>query len=490
MNFLEISLQADDELNKFQDNTIDQSMRRGADRFYYPLLFALISTVAILIYRQVTAPVPPEGGSLFEAWIFYDVFGLILLGFGLLLLTWQVSFALRYKPFAKVSTKQLPPLSVVIPAFNEGSQVLDTVRSIMASDYPKERLQVICIDDGSKDDTWKWIKAAHKEFNGGITIIKQPYNQGKRTALMAGFAKATGEVIVTIDSDSEVLPDTLASMASPFVHDGRIGSVAGHVRVLNLKGGMIPKILEVSFTCAFDFIRAGQSVYGGVFCTPGALSAYRRAALMPLLEDWSKQTFMGKPATIGEDRALTNLVLATGHRVVYQRDAVVLTKAPTTFGSLRLMLTRWARSNVRESLVMFNFVFKDFRKRGEGANWVRLFTVTQMIRFTVFEALKCALLVALVMYSYKALLAVIAACVFASIIPSVVYYLRHRTAFGFRWALPYTLYWMFCLSWISLWGILTASNSGWLTRSIPQDKKKSRMPIFTNFTTALAQRTK
>lgn len=475
-------------LNKLPGDGAGQFLPRGAaDRFYFPLLFALTITVVILLYRQIATPMVPSTNSLFDLWLWYDAFGLILLGFGLLLLLWQVSFALRYKPFAQLPFAQLPTLTVVIPAFNEGSQILDTVRSIMASDYPKERLQVICVDDGSKDDTWMWIKRAHNEFAGGITIIKQPYNQGKRAALMEGFAKATGEVVVTIDSDSEVLPDTLANMASPFVTDDRIGSVAGHVRVLNLKAGMIPKILEVSFTSAFDFIRAGQSVYGGVFCTPGALSAYRTTALKPLLDEWSAQTFMGKPATIGEDRALTNLILATGHRVVYQRNAVVMTKAPTTFGSLRLMLTRWARSNVRESLVMFNYVFKGFRKRGEGANWIRLFTVTQMIRITVFEALKCALLVALLMHPYHAFLAIISACAFAAIIPSVVYFLRHRTSFGFRWALPYTLYWMFCLSWIPLWGILTATNSGWLTRALPEEKKYGT-PIFTKLSTALAQK--
>lgn len=474
-------------LDNFQDDGIAQSMRRGADRFYFPLLFTLIITIAILMYRQVIAPMLPLGNPALEPWLWQDVFGLVLFGFGLLLLVWQVSFAVRYKPFARVASSQLPSLTVVIPAFNEGSQVLDTVRSIMASDYPRELLQVICIDDGSKDDTWKWIIAARDEFAGGITIIKQPFNQGKRVALMSGFDKATGEVIVTIDSDSEVLPDTLTNLVSPFVLDERIGSVAGHVRVLNLKMGMIPKILEVSFTSAFDFIRAGQSVYGGVFCTPGALSAYRTNMLKCLLEDWSEQTFMGKPATIGEDRALTNLILASGHRVVYQRNAVVRTKAPTTYGSLRLMLTRWARSNVRESLVMFNFVFKDFRKRGEGANWVRLFTVTQMIRITVFEALKCALLVALVMHTSSALLTIFFACVFAAVVPGVVYFLRHGTGFGFRWALPYTLYWMFCLSWIPLWGILTASNSGWLTRALPQEKTPET-PLFPNLPTVLAQK--
>ncbi|MEZ5757875.1 MAG: glycosyltransferase [Emcibacteraceae bacterium] len=474
------------ELLKFQNNEIDKSTRRNADRFYLPLLSALAIITIVLMYRQITAPIVPFDNSFFQLSLWYDIFGIMLFAFGMLLLIWQVSFALRYKAFALLPSEKLPTLTVVIPAYNEGSQVLDTVRSIMASNYPKDLLQVICVDDGSKDDTWLWINAAYNEFEGGITIIKQPYNQGKRAALMAGFDKATGDVIITIDSDSEVLPDTLANMASPFVADQRVGSVAGHVRVLNLKSGIIPKILEVSFTCAFDFIRAGQSVYGGVFCTPGALSAYRTSVLMPLLDEWSKQTFMGKPATIGEDRALTNLVLANGHRVVYQRDAVVLTKAPTNFGSLRRMLTRWARSNVRESLVMFNYVFKDFRKRGEGANWIRLFTVTQMIRMTVFEALKIALLTALVMYSINTFFAIILACVFASIMPSIVYYLRHRTTFGFRWALPYTLYWMFCLSWIPLWGMLTASNSNWLTRTMPNDKTP-RTPFFPNLPTAFSK---
>lgn len=454
-------------LIKRLSDAVKSPMSGAADRLYLPLLFVLTITIAVLVYRQITAPVFPLGSSMFTWQPWHDWFGITLFTFGISMLIWQVSFALRYKGYARVCNSKLPSVTVVIPAYNEGSQILDTVRSVMASDYPKELLQVICIDDGSKDDTWHWINVAHSEFGDGITIIKQPFNQGKRCALMAGFAQATGEVIVTIDSDSEILADTLANIVSPFVSDARVGSVAGHVRVLNLNEGFIPKILEVSFTSAFDFIRAGQSVYGGVFCTPGALSAYRTSMLTPLLDEWSVQTFMGKPATIGEDRALTNLVLSSGHRVVYQRNAVVLTKAPTNYGSLRRMLTRWARSNVRESLVMFNFVFKDFRKGDDGANWIRLFSLTQMFRLTVFEALKCVLLVALIMHPLTALLTILFACTFAAVIPAVVYYLRHGNSFGFKWALPHTLYWMFCLSWIPFWGILTASNSGWLTRTLP-----------------------
>jgi hyaluronan synthase len=477
-------------LNKCPKDEQAQPLSRGADRLYWPLLLVLFVTIASIVYRQLTTAIPPSGSSVFDQWLWHDAFALSLLGFALLLLLWQVCFALRYKPTARVSNSELPSLTVVIPAFNEGAQILDTVRSVMASDYPKDKLQLICVDDGSLDDTWKWIKAAYNEFAGGIIIIKQATNRGKRCALMAGFARATGEIIVTIDSDSEVLPDTLSELLSPFVADARVGSVAGHVRVLNLHEGIIPKMLEVSFTSAFDFIRAGQSVYGGVFCTPGALSAYRTTVLKSLLQEWSEQRFLGKPATIGEDRALTNLILAAGHRVVYQRNAVVLTKAPTNYTALRRMLTRWARSNVRESLVMFNFVFKNFRRRGEGANWIRIFSVTQMIRITVFEALKCALLVALLIHTHSALLGIVLACVGAAVIPAVVYYLRHGKGFGFRWALPYTFFWMLCLAWIPLWGILTAGRSAWLTRNLlidESDKESSFVDAAANLPAALAQ---
>ena len=69
-------------LDKYQDNVIAKSMRRGADRFYFPLLLALIFMIAILVYRQVIAPNFPQGNTVFEPWIRYDILGLILLGFG------------------------------------------------------------------------------------------------------------------------------------------------------------------------------------------------------------------------------------------------------------------------------------------------------------------------------------------------------------------------------------------------------------------------
>ena len=403
---------------------------------------------------------------------FYGIYpALNYLSIGLILLTvsaflLRLWFACRYRPYAPLPDGELPLITVIVPAYNEGRQILDTVRSVMDSDYPPEKMQVICVDDGSKDDTLEWMRMAKKEFPDRMKLVRQPFNSGKRLALRKGFVEAKGMVCVTIDSDSEILPDTLRHLVSPFIRDRRVGAVAGNVRVLNLVEGFIPKMLEVSFTYAFDFIRSGQSVYGGVFCTPGALSAYRTEVIQPHLTAWINQTFMGKPATIGEDRALTNLILSLGYRVVYQRKAMVKTKIPVAYTGLRKMMLRWARSNVRENLVMFSFIMRRFRPADSGSGWLRLFSITQLFRLTFGQAAKFALVTQLLLNPAPVLLYITIGCVISSFLPSLVYQRRYGNWFGWQWAAPFSFFSLFTLSWIQFWGLLTANRSGWLTREI------------------------
>jgi hyaluronan synthase len=451
------------------------SYRFKADNFFPWLLgFTLISIIS-LTWWQVNTLNSSGFWKFGQTWsaISYLAFGLSVFTF--LTLAYRIWFACRYRSYAPLSDSALPTITIVIPAYNEGRQVLDTVRSVMNSRYPKEKMQVICVDDGSQDDTWEWMKAAKKEFPWRVRLIRQPVNRGKRHALMAGFAQAIGQVYVTIDSDSEVLPDTLRHLVSPLASDSRVGAVAGNVRVLNLAQGAIPKMMEVSFTSGFDFIRAGQSVYGGVFCTPGALSAYRADVIIPHLPNWTHQTFMGRRAAIGEDRAMTNLVLSSGFRVVYQREAVVLTKIPNTFTGLRKMLLRWARSNVRENLVMLTFIIARFRPTDSGSGWIRLFGTTQFIRMTLTEAFKFAVVAQLLMLPVHTLLILAVACIISAVLPALVYQTRYGGWFGWRWAIPYSFYWLFCLYWISFWGLLTASQTGWLTRGLPNVAQSSKV---------------
>lgn len=385
---------------------------------------------------------------------------------GLGVLVWRVLLVARYRPARVERDADLPAVTVIVPAYNEGRQVYETLRSVVGGDYPAEKLRLVAVDDGSVDDTWAWMRRARDELEGDILAVRCPTNRGKRAALLEGFARARGEVIVTIDSDSEVLADTLRNLVAPFVESPNVGAVAGNVRVLN-RGSVFGRMLDVSFTYAFQFLRASQSEVDAVMCCPGALSAYRRDLVEKLRDEWAAQTFLGVPATIGEDRALTNLILREGALVRFQANAIVLTEVPLTTTKLARMLLRWARSNVRETLVLGGFVFRRFR---EGP------TLGARVNF-VWTALRTLLgaagVVALpwLVASRPALLGVVVVGALAlALLEASVYVLARTepTRVGTAmWAFPYALYSAVALSWISLWSVLTPHRSAWLTRELP-----------------------
>src|SRR5690606_567225 len=179
---------------------------------------------------------------------------LSLLAFKLSFLMFLFIKYLQYKPILSVSDDELPSCTVIVPAYNEGKLVYETLMSLDQSDFPKEKLQIISIDDGSSDDTWQWMKKAKEELGDIVSIYQQPKNKGKRHALYRGFNLATGEVFVTVDSDSLVKKDTLRNLVSPLKVNKDCGAVAGNVHVLNTKKALIPKMLNVSFAFSFEFI--------------------------------------------------------------------------------------------------------------------------------------------------------------------------------------------------------------------------------------------
>jgi len=261
---------------------------------------------------------------------------------GLLQLGIRTALWLSYRPYSSLDKGAAPSLSVIIPAYNEGRGVADSIESVAMAKYPEGRLEIVVIDDGSLDDTWTHIEKTAARFPTVVRSMRLEKNRGKREALYAGFRRANGEILVTIDSDSIIDKQALLAIAGAF-RDARIGAVAGKVSVRNLNGGTLPKMLQSYFLRSFDFIRAAQSTYRTVQCCPGALSAYRGQALRKVLNRWRHQTFLGGPPPPGEDRALTNFILEAGYDSVYQRLAVVHTIVPQTYGRLCKMYTRWNR---------------------------------------------------------------------------------------------------------------------------------------------------
>ncbi len=394
----------------------------------------------------------------------YVILGRALFFINVAAFMWRLSLVAKYRPYSTCNDRELPTCSVIVPAYNEGKHVLQTLRSVAKSDYPADKLQIIAVDDGSIDDTWVWIQRAASEFNGQIKTIRLPENRGKRTALWAGFMCSHGDVLVTIDSDSIVEPRAIRCIASPFNRDPLIGAVAGCVRVLNQREGAIPRMLDVSFAYSFDFMRASQSMVNSVFCTPGALSAYRRGPLMKVLDTWLNQKFFGRPSTIGEDRAMTNLILREGHHVTFQSDAVVYTNVPTQYEGLCKMFLRWARSNVRETVLMAQFIFRKFRKT--AADGARINFILSVINLIMPQILLVGLLYCVLWQPALFLAQILMSLALVATVPAIFYALRRRSS-GAVWAFMYSVFWFFGLAWITPWSILTARNGKWLTRDLP-----------------------
>ncbi len=376
---------------------------------------------------------------------------------------WRIVLCFQYKPTPPCTDEELPICSVIVPAYNEGRQAYDTIASIVKSDYPSEKLKIIGIDDGSQDDTWQWLKRAAMAFPGRVKLFKQPVNHGKRHALHRGFVHGAGDVFVTIDSDSNVMPQTVRHLVSPFVKDPKVGAVAGNVRILNRREGIIPKMLEVSFAYSFDFLRAGQSVIDSVLCTPGALSAYRKSVVMEVLPEWVDQKFMGRAANIGEDRAMTNLILRSGFHVHYQRDAVVYTMSPVTLTKLWKMLLRWARSNIRETLIISRFVFGKFREG--GAIGIRINVLMGCLTLTVGQIMRLLGIWLLVLLPLAVAPKMLVGAALGACAPGFFYVLRYKSNAAI-WALPYSFLWLTCLSWIGFYALLTPHKTGWMTRDL------------------------
>jgi hyaluronan synthase len=434
---------------------------RPADIWDVLLVTTIFAAMGALAWASAATPLLQplfdivEGKRWSELWARPVV---IWVSMGLLLMAVRTLFWVWYRPFTPAAPDEAPSVSVVIPAYNEGRMVEAAIASAAAALYPRDRLEIIVVDDGSTDDTWRHIRRAALRFPGLVTTVRLPHNQGKRAALAEGFRCASGEVLVTVDSDSVIEPQTLLAIAGPF-RDARIGAVAGKVAVHNRRAGLIPRMLHVRFVLSFDFLRSAQSFFRTVYCCPGALSAYRASVVRKVLPEWEAQRFLGVPCTYGEDRALTNCILGAGYDAVYQRPAVVHTVVPETYTQLCRMYLRWDRSYIREELRFARVVWR------RPPLWRALAmyeSAVTNLRFPV-AYLSIGLLVAHAVQDPQAIVRMLLAIMIVSTV-YVLYYLRSERSWDFVFGILYAYFSFFALTWIFPYALITLRARGWLTR--------------------------
>lgn len=431
------------------------------DRWDALLVLAIFASIGMLAYAVLATPLlqPLVDVARREHWSMLWVRPTIIwISMGLVLLCLRTVLWLLYHPFEPVSEEDAPAITVLIPAYNEGAMVEDTIASVAAARYPSRRLQIIAIDDGSTDDTWHHIRHAALRFPQLVTPIRLSANQGKRAALAEGFRRAKGEVIVTVDSDSVIERGALLAITGPF-RDPRVGAVAGKVAVHNRTSSLIPRMLHVRFILSFDYLRSAQSVFRTVYCCPGALAAYRTSVVRQVLPAWERQMFLGAPCTYGEDRALTNDILAAGYDTVYQRSAVVHTLVPETYSKLCRMLLRWDRSYIREEFRFARIVWS-------RPPWSRALALYESFITNLRYPVGYASIALWAMNAAKdpgSIARMMLAIMVVSLV-YVLYYLRSERSWDFVFGILYAYFSFFALTWIFPYAALTVRARGWLTR--------------------------
>jgi hyaluronan synthase len=354
-------------------------------------------------------------------------------------------------------------LTIFTPAYNRAGTLPRLFESLLRQS--SRDFEWLIIDDGSQDDTLYWLEETAQAHPGKIKILSFDQNSGKKAALCAGVKEAKYEYIITVDSDSVVEPDSLQAIVSGFA-DPTVGAVAGNLRVLNNREGVIPCMMDVAFIFVCETIRTSQSLDACVMCTPGALSGYRRSLMLQLMDRWQAQHFLGVPAKIGEDRALATMILTSGYKIVFARNATVRTVMPIDYPGICKVLLRWTRSDIRENILLLCWLIRQHHLSGRlAALWYHnviqtcntilpstfLPTLAVIAIFAPWPVLKGCLSAALLL---GMLMAAIPALVYAK----QVSWLRST------WAFVFSVFNLFGLSWIPLYSFLTLRNTDWLTR--------------------------
>jgi cellulose synthase/poly-beta-1,6-N-acetylglucosamine synthase-like glycosyltransferase/peptidoglycan/xylan/chitin deacetylase (PgdA/CDA1 family)/spore germination protein YaaH len=305
--------------------------------------FVRVSELAGMTHDQAMPPVPPQALGrmvglpvfLTYGWLGHAITTLFFaaIWLGVLRLLFLCVVALRNW---QVESRRVPPelpadpplQSVLIPAHDEGKVIAETIRHILASDYPN--LEVIVVDDGSKDDTAEVVRTVFAD-DERVRLITMA-NGGKAAALNRGLAEARGEVVVALDADTYFPRDSIRKLVRWF-SDPEVGAVAGNAKVGN-RVNVITRWQALEYITSQSLERRMLASLGCITVVPGAIGAWRRAVL---------QKLGGFPSdTLAEDQDLTISVLKAGCKVLYDSTALAWTEAPDTVSGLIKQRFRWA----------------------------------------------------------------------------------------------------------------------------------------------------
>lgn len=282
--------------------------------------------------------------SMFLIWamLFYHLF-LMLGGY---------FHSLNYKKFnhkLKNALKDFPKVSILIPAHNEELVIEDTIHSMIQLNYPKDKLEVIVINDNSSDLTGSIIDRYANKYSFIKAVHTKPPNigKGKSGALNQGLKHSTGEIIVVYDADNTPEPDAISYLALGLSNDKKAGAIVGKFRVVNADKNLLTRLINIE-TLTFQWLaQAGRWFWFKMTTIPGTNFAIRKSILVKL-GGWDEKA-------LSEDTELSIRVYNLGYYIRFFPEAITWEQEPENLKVWWRQRTRWARGNL---YVIFKYLFR------------------------------------------------------------------------------------------------------------------------------------
>jgi len=258
------------------------------------------------------------------------LFYVMIFVMGVALFWLSIYFIKRKSVMSICKSNYMPLISIIIPVYNGAKPLPKTLDSIFSSNYPKNKIEIVVVNDGSTDDTLKILKSYP------VKIINLKTNQGKVNALNKAIKKAKYDIIISLDDDSLLEKNTLKNLARHFKNK-EVGAVAGVYRTRS-KQKIIEKLQGLEYIC-YGFMRKLQEALGAVLIVPGAVAAYRKQAILDA-GGFDNDTMI-------EDYDMTIKLHKIGWKVNCDRKAVAWVCAPQTIRALIGQRTRWFRGGLQ-----------------------------------------------------------------------------------------------------------------------------------------------
>ena len=246
---------------------------------------------------------------------------------------------------------EYPMVSILVPCYNEGENVRETIEYLTEQHYPN--YEIIAINDGSKDNTLEILHELAEQYSQ-LRVVNLASNQGKAVGLRTAALLANSEILIGIDGDALLAPNATAWIVRHFLEDPNVGAVTGNPRIRN-RSSLLGKIQVGEFSAIVGMIKRAQRAYGHIFTISGVIAGFRKTALHDV-GYWS-------PDMVTEDIDISWKLQLAGWSIRFEPNALCWVLMPETLIGLWKQRTRWAQGGVEVMLRYFGRMW-NWQSRG------------------------------------------------------------------------------------------------------------------------------